>query len=330
MLTIKSPSPVPNAHLAPDDFRYCVNETLCTMEYEVTAKQDRNPCMTYFGGIRFPVCDVFRYEGVGALFGNRGVHHIRADHIDDFIIAIPMHCTLFVHQNGAAARVEPGSFICVTTMRPYHSSICAVDSRGFDIYVVKIPGPVLRQTVQLIDDCCGRVVKIRRGATKMMVGLIELALAEGSALSAAAAKRFGMVIVEAMANAALEAPELADARLPLQQTAQERIFECAKVYIERNLSDPELDSRKIAGHCRISVRYLHAIFAAYATTVGSFIRTLRLRQCRAELQNPALRGRSVTEILSRWGFNDPAHFSRAYKGQYGIAPSRERAAHALR
>lgn len=324
MHTSESPSPVPNAQLAPEAFRYCVNETLCTMEYEVTAGLDRQPCMTYFGGIRFPVCDVFRYEGIGALYGNRGVHHIRADHIDDFIIAIPLHCTLNVNQNGAAARVEPGSFICVTTTRPYHSSICAVDNRGFDTYIVKIPGAVLRQTVHLIDDCCGRVVKIRHGATRMMVGLIEMALAEGSALSAAAAQRVGMLIVEAVANAALEAPELLDARLSSRQTAQERIFERAKGYIERNLSDPALGSRKIASHCRISVRYLHAIFAGYATTVGSFIRALRLRQCRAELQDPRLRGKSVTEIFNRWGFNDPAHFSRAYKDQYGIAPSRER------
>jgi AraC-like DNA-binding protein len=280
--------------------------------------------MTYFGGIRFPDCDVFRYEGIGGLYGNRGVHHIRADHIDDFIIAIPLHSTLNVSQNGATAQVEPGSFICVTTMRPYHSSICADDAQGFDTYIVKIPGAVLRPTVQLIDDCCGRVVKIRRGATQMMVGLIEIALAEGSALSATAAQRFGMIIVDAVANAALEAPELSGVRLYSQQSAQERIFDSAKGYIERHLSDPELGSRKIAAHCRISVRYLHAIFAAYATTVGAFVRTLRLQHCRAELQNSSLRSKSVTEIFSRWGFNDPAHFSRAYKEQYGIAPSRER------
>jgi AraC-like DNA-binding protein len=189
---------------------------------------------------------------------------------------------------------------------------------------------VLRRTVQLIDDCCGRVVKIRHGATKMMVGLIEIALAEGSALSEAAAQRFGMVIVEAVANAALEAPELSAARLSSQQTTQERIFECAKIYIERNLSDPELDSRRIAAHCRISVRYLHAIFAAYSTTVCSFIRHSRLRQCRVELQDPSLRSKSVTEIFNRWGFSDPAHFSRAYKHQYGIAPSHERSGLAAR
>jgi len=231
-----------------------------------------------------------------------------------------------VSQNGAAARVEPGSFIYVTTMRPYHSSICADEAQGFATYIVKIPGSVLRRTVQLIDDCCGQVVKIRPGATQMMVNLIEIALAEGSALSAAAAQRFGMILVEAVANAALEAPELTGARLSSQQTASERIYECAKSYIERNLSDPDLDSRKIAGHCRISVRYLHTLFAAHSTTVGSFIRTSRLRECRAELQNPGLRSKSVTEIFNRWGFNDPAHFSRAYKDQYGIPPSRERAA----
>jgi hypothetical protein len=46
MLSAKSHSRVPNAELAPDDFRYSVNETLCTMEYEVKAKRDLKPNAT--------------------------------------------------------------------------------------------------------------------------------------------------------------------------------------------------------------------------------------------------------------------------------------------
>jgi AraC-like DNA-binding protein len=40
----------------------------------------------------------------------------------------------------------------------------------------------------------------------------------------------------------------------------------------------------------------------------------------------ASRGRSLTEIASRYGFMDPAVFSRAFAAQYGARPSRYREA----
>jgi transcriptional regulator GlxA family with amidase domain len=66
------------------------------------------------------------------------------------------------------------------------------------------------------------------------------------------------------------------------------------------------------------------VFAAVSTTVGTYIREQRLLQCQIALRNPSLRDKSITEISIRWGFNSVAHFSRAYKAQFGKAPSEER------
>jgi AraC-like DNA-binding protein len=70
----------------------------------------------------------------------------------------------------------------------------------------------------------------------------------------------------------------------------------------------------------ISVRYLHLIFNERDVTVGGRIRLRRLAQCRVTLTN-ARRERSITEIALKWGFSDAAHFSRSFKGAFGISPS---------
>ena len=46
----------------------------------------------------------------------------------------------------------------------------------------------------------------------------------------------------------------------------------------------------------------------------------RLEHCRADLASPALRARSIGEIAYYWGFNDVAHFSRAFKQRHGVSP----------
>ena len=311
--------------LPPDALRFSVNSALCTMKYEVVAQRARKPCMTFFGGIQLGAVDVFYYEGIGVRWGNRGHHHIRADHIDDFIIPILLQAQLEVQQAGMSVQVGPGSFIYVPTSKPYYSSISATNDRDiFSAYVVRIPGAILRQYMPRIDHCCDQVIKIRPGASKIMVDLIELALMEGPALSKAEALRFGTIIIEAVTNATLEAPELLASHLPSHQTAHERILRQAKNYIECNLSNSELDSNQIAEHCSVSVRYLHAAFAAFSTTVGSFIRERRLQLCQAALLNPALCDKSITDISLMWGFNDSAYFSRAYKTYFGKAPSLDR------
>jgi AraC-like DNA-binding protein len=92
-----------------------------------------------------------------------------------------------------------------------------------------------------------------------------------------------------------------------------------QVFIDRNLEDPDLTPQQIADAHRISVRYLHLLFAKEAQTVSGCIRNRRLERCRSDLQ---CRSGSTTilEIALRWGFNDLSSFNRSFKKQYGVCP----------
>lgn len=85
-------------------------------------------------------------------------------------------------------------------------------------------------------------------------------------------------------------------------------------FIEARLSDRDLTPAKVAAAHHMSVRRLHKLFEDQPLTVAALIRRRRLEQCRAELAGT---DRTVAAVAARWGFADPAHFSRLFKATYG-------------
>ena len=95
-------------------------------------------------------------------------------------------------------------------------------------------------------------------------------------------------------------------------------------WIEAHLGDPELDPVTIAAANHVSVRYLHKLFHDQGTSVARWVRERRLENCRRDLEDPALGQRGVQAIARRWGFEDPAHFSKIFKASYGEPPGQYR------
>jgi AraC family transcriptional activator of tynA and feaB len=91
-------------------------------------------------------------------------------------------------------------------------------------------------------------------------------------------------------------------------------------YIDVHLTETTLSPVEIASAMDISVRHVHRVFSHQGLTVADWIRAERLRRCHDDLCDPRLQSKSITEIAFYWGFNDSAHFSRAFKKQYRISP----------
>lgn len=91
-------------------------------------------------------------------------------------------------------------------------------------------------------------------------------------------------------------------------------------YLEENFSDHELTPTRIAEANFISVRHLHGLFQQCGTTVSKWIWDRRLKAGREDLLDSAMSTLTICEIAYRRGFNDSAHFSRAFKERFGLSP----------
>lgn len=90
--------------------------------------------------------------------------------------------------------------------------------------------------------------------------------------------------------------------------------------IETLLPDPELSLRRVADEEGVSPRYVQKLFASANETFSHYLRLRRLERCRIDLASPQHARLSISEICFRWGFNGSAHFSRAFREQYGQSP----------
>lgn len=95
----------------------------------------------------------------------------------------------------------------------------------------------------------------------------------------------------------------------------------ARAVIELDLVNEQLSPDGLADRMGISRRYLDALFKQGGSTVSAYIRERRLQRAAALLRDPAHRGASVSEVCFGAGFQDAAHFARAFRGRFGVAPS---------
>jgi AraC-like DNA-binding protein len=98
--------------------------------------------------------------------------------------------------------------------------------------------------------------------------------------------------------------------------AMQKVFQL----IEARLQEPELNLSEIAAEYGISVRNLQKLFETSGQNFTSYLRQRRLERCRDDLAATLKHQLSISEICYRWGFSDPAYFSRTFRDQFGLSP----------
>ena len=188
----------------------------------------------------------------------------------------------------------------------------------------------LMAPLQPLAERLPRGARIRGGVVDGRRGLGALLFAHLGALSGEAG---GLDTAEALAvkRASLElaAALLLDrAELPRSGLAQQYLRNIQD-YLLEHLHEEALSPNSVAQANRISVRYLHMLFAPTGHSVSAWIQEQRLSRCRAALEDPAFDGCTLAEIGWHWGFKDPAQFSRAFKAHFGMSPRDWRAGRAM-
>lgn len=135
---------------------------------------------------------------------------------------------------------------------------------------------------------------------------------------AAAVGRPSIELVRALITTHLDASEAA--RESFESTLLLRILE----YARGHLGDAELNATQIAVAHHISVRHLYNVLAHGGISLGEWIRTQRLQQCREELSLPPAWSGNISSIARRHGFPDQSSFARLFRSAFGVSPSQWR------
>jgi AraC family transcriptional regulator, positive regulator of tynA and feaB len=95
----------------------------------------------------------------------------------------------------------------------------------------------------------------------------------------------------------------------------------ALAFIDGQLGDPQLTASRVAEHQRISRRRLDDIMLqTIGTSITAQIWLRRITQAAEDLLNPRYATHTVTQIAFALGFEDAAHFARAFKRRYQCTP----------
>lgn len=222
-----------------------------------------------------------------------------------------------VMQDSREAVLRQGDLAIYDTTRPY--SLLA--GEGARTAIVMFP----REMIALPPEMVGQLTAVRFDRAQGLAAIVSPFMCQLmnqlDHFSRPGGSRLPHNIVDLLGTMLVSELDLA----PNETSHGEKLLRQVMDYIEDHLSDPCLRPTSIAAAHFISARYLQVLFQRNGMTVSSWVRERRLERCSRDLADPSLAGVSVAQLAAKWGFPEPAHFSRAYKKRFGISPSQKRA-----
>ncbi|MFI5874883.1 helix-turn-helix domain-containing protein [Streptomyces sp. NPDC051445] len=216
-------------------------------------------------------------------------------------------------QDGRRAFADVGDLVVYDTGRPYSLDF----PRRFATRVVHMPRRALGLREEDLRRVTGTVITGTEGLGALLVNFLTSLTASVPPCAPAVAARLGRGVVDLFAT--LVDARTRDGAEPGANQGDHLLLR-VRDHIDRNLADPALCPRTVAAAHHISVRYLHRLFEGEGVTVARLIQQRRLERCARELHRSDATASTVSAIAQRWGFANPAHFSRVFRAAYGHSP----------
>ncbi|MFD3656745.1 helix-turn-helix domain-containing protein [Streptomyces sp. NPDC058620] len=239
--------------------------------------------------------------------------HIKRSSEDFVVLGVQMSGTATLAQDGRQASAGPGDLMVYDTTRPY---VLDYPER-FSTRVVQMPRRALGLPDEDLRRITGTAVGTTKGCGAVLMPFLATLVASADSYSPAAAGGLASTVVDLFGTLVAEQAENAPVR---PENSRGHLVLRIRDHIDRNLGDPALSPESIAKAHHISVRYLHRLFEDEGITVGRLMQRRRLEECARELSRGGRVAPTVSSVAQRWGFVNPAHFSRVFRTVYGISP----------
>jgi AraC-like DNA-binding protein/mannose-6-phosphate isomerase-like protein (cupin superfamily) len=232
---------------------------------------------------------------------------------DAYLMVMLLSGDYLMQQNGRDVLLQPGDMTLYDATRP-HRVHCQGEST--EVIYLSIPRTVFRDRVSGIDSCTALRIPGRQGIGYIAANFLRSSVTHADQLRP---HEFFSLAEHALDLLALAVTSVRPGDFSLSRSRSVSL-NMIKTFIEQNLRDTGLDTDLIVRHAGLSARYINTLFEDEGTSLMRYVWKRRLENCRKELQNPLYAGYRLSDIAFRWGFNDAAHFSRAFKQQFGCSP----------
>lgn len=251
-----------------------------------------------------------------ALLYQRLPRHFREPGPEEFLVTVPVRSQVRFSQCGKEIRADPGAYFIERSHEPYDFS----HDDPADLWVMKLSAEMLGSRLRAPDRFCTLEFDAANGASGFFVDMLQLVPARYDSMDDETRATVGRQLADLLVLALQ-----GDDRVLQSAVSSVRAGHLARieVFVRRHLRDPGLGPDMVAAGCGISVRYLHEILRDTNTTLGAWMRDMRLLAAHEDLASPAER-RSIGEIAWAHGFADQSQFSRAFRARFGMTPRETR------
>ncbi|MEU6867816.1 helix-turn-helix domain-containing protein [Streptomyces sp. NPDC046876] len=272
--------------------------------------------------------------GFSSLHSRRTAAHVRRGDPEQYQIGLVTEGTMSLDQNRSGSGLFHGDMVLWDTSLPMESLALPGDGGLIRAVTLSFPREAMPLRGARVQRLLAQRIPGGHGMGAVLAQYMRSLAAHGADCGPAELERLGTValdLVGACLAGQLGAPDELSA-----ETRSRALLERINTFVDDNLGDPELTPAAVAARHGISLRRLQLLFREQGETVAAAIRQRRLERCRADLADPALRGRPVHVVAARWGLMNASVFSRAFREAYGESPGEyrrgraERGAHAAR
>ncbi|WP_229891877.1 helix-turn-helix domain-containing protein [Streptomyces lavendofoliae] len=222
-----------------------------------------------------------------------------------------------VSVDGSDTTLRTGDLAVLDSSRPYRGGVRAVPDRWSHV-TVQFPRALLPLPEKAAQGLFAVPVNGRHGMAGVFTRWLTHLNARATEFTPTDIPTLASVTLDLLASVIARCLEAEETLTPETRKTALRIQ--INAFVEKHLADPAMTPQAIADAHHISLRHLQQLLAADGTSPAAWIRHRRLERCRLDLVNPRLQARPIQAIAARWGFTDPANFSRLFRAAYGIPP----------
>jgi AraC family transcriptional regulator, positive regulator of tynA and feaB len=245
---------------------------------------------------------------------SRDVAHTNTDYL---FVCRQAAGVLALRQGSHEVVLEPGDITLVDPRAPYAGKF----SVGSRLLLLKIPRRLLESRIGKTGEMTACTIKPTAGENGLTSAFLAMLPTHAGGLGPPVEEVVRDQVLDLVAVSLANATEGGRPRL---SSSRSLALIKVRAAIDARLTDPDLDSKRVAAAAGVSVRYANAMLAEQGTSVMRLIQERRLARCKRALDDPQQHNRTVSEIAYSWGFSDMTHFGRRFRAAFGLLPSEYR------